>query len=90
LDHDGTHALGVGECHQIDRVGIEVPPAEGGSIDGNIVNVWQMALEDAGPSGADQGKGGTYLILPPGYKERVPDGYIPLQSDTFGGYALLR
>lgn len=69
---------------------IEVPPADGGSINGNIVNVWQMALEDAGPSGADQGKGGKYLVIPPGYTETIPDGYIPLRSDTFGGYALLR
>ena len=28
---------------------IEVPPAgDGGSLNGNIVNVWQMPLEDAG------------------------------------------
>jgi hypothetical protein len=69
---------------------IEVPPADGSSINGNIVNVWQMALEDAGPSGADQGKGGKYLVLPPNYAGAIPDGYIPLRSDTFGGYALLR
>ena len=31
-----------------------------------------------------------YLILPPGYAGEVPDGYIPLQPNTFGGYALLR
>ena len=29
-------------------------------------------------------------MLPPGYKDKVPDGFIPLQSDTFGGYALIR
>ncbi|CDZ68140.1 Hypothetical protein, partial CDS, partial [Neorhizobium galegae bv. orientalis] len=69
---------------------IEVPPADGGSINGNIVNIWQVALEDTGPSGADQGKGGKYLILPPGYEDTIPEGYIVLQSDTFGGYALLR
>lgn len=69
---------------------LEVPAADGGSINGNIVDIWQMPLEDAGPSGADAGKGGKYLILPPGYKEKLPAGYIPLQSDTFGGYALLR
>jgi hypothetical protein len=69
---------------------LEIPPADGGSITGNIDNIWQVALEDAGPSGADQGKGGKYLILPPDYAEKAPDGYIPLQSDTYGGYALLR
>ncbi|MBD9568368.1 DUF1254 domain-containing protein [Ensifer sp. ENS08] len=69
---------------------IEIPPAEGGSIAGNIVNAWQMPLEDAGPHGADEGKGGKYLILPPDYMGEVPEGVIPLRSDTFTGFALLR
>jgi hypothetical protein len=38
----------------------------------------------------DKGQGGRYLILPPGYKGGVPAGYIPLASDTYEGYALLR
>src|SRR5262249_36268637 len=41
---------------------IDVPPAQGGSFAGNIVDIWQMPLEDAGPEGADQGKGGKYLL----------------------------
>jgi len=69
---------------------IDVPPADGGSFAANIDNIWQMPLEDAGPNGADKGAGGKYLILPPAYKDKVPDGYVVLQSDTFGGYALLR
>jgi hypothetical protein len=69
---------------------IEVPPADKGSFAANIDTIWQMPLEDAGPNGADKGAGGKYLILPPGYKEKAPAGYIVLQSDTFGGYALLR
>jgi hypothetical protein len=35
---------------------IEVPPAEGGSLAANIDDVWQAALEDAGPEGADKGR----------------------------------
>ena len=68
-------------------------PAAGdanGSFNGNIVTVWQMPLEDAGLLGVDKGEGGKYLILPPGYTGAKPDGYIPLQSDTFGGYTLFR
>ncbi len=61
-----------------------------GSFNGNIVTVWQMPLEDAGLLGADKGAGGKYVILPPNYTGAKPDGYIPLQSDTFGGYALIR
>jgi hypothetical protein len=63
---------------------------ENGSFNGNIVTVWQMPLEDAGLLGYDKGAGGKYLILPPGYKGEPPKGYIPLQSDTFGGYMLFR
>jgi hypothetical protein len=70
---------------------VEVPPAGAdGSFAANIDTVWQMPLEDAGPYGADKGAGGKYLILPPGYKDKAPEGYIAVQSDTFTGYALLR
>ena len=70
---------------------LDLPPGDkDGSFNGNIVTVWQMPLEDAGLLGADKGKGGKYLILPPGYTEKAPDGYIALQSDTFGGYMLFR
>ena len=69
---------------------LEIPPADEGSITGTVMDVWQAALEDVGPAGVDKGKGGKYLILPPGYKDRLPAGYIPLPSDTYEGYALLR
>jgi hypothetical protein len=70
---------------------LEIPAAgDDGSLNGNIVDFWQVPLEDAGPSGADAGKGGKYLLLPPGYAGPVPEGHIALRSATFGGYALLR
>jgi hypothetical protein len=69
---------------------IDVPPADSGSFAANIDTVWQMPLEDAGPYGADKGAGGKYLIVPPGYKGKAPDGYIAVQSETFAGYALFR
>ncbi|WP_231966771.1 DUF1254 domain-containing protein [Terriglobus roseus] len=69
---------------------IDVPPADTGAFAANIDTVWQMPLEDAGLIGADLGKGGRYLVLPPGWKGTQPSGYITVQSDTFGGYALFR
>ena len=49
---------------------LDVPPGDAsGSLNGNIVNVWQMPLEDAGLLGVDKGKGGKFLILPPGYAD---------------------
>jgi hypothetical protein len=69
---------------------LEIPAADDGSITGTIMDCWQSALEDVGPAGADKGKGGRYLILPPGYEGKPPEGYIALPSDTYQGYALLR
>jgi hypothetical protein len=71
---------------------LEIPPAsDEGSITGAIDNVWQVPLEDVGPAGVDKGKGGKFLILPPGYnKDKAPKGYIALPSETYGGFALLR
>jgi hypothetical protein len=69
---------------------LEIPPADQGTIVGSVDDCWQAALEDVGPAGVDKGKGGKYLILPPGYKEKVPDGYIAMPSETYQTYALLR
>jgi hypothetical protein len=75
---------------EVGPVVIELPPADKGSFAGSIMTFWQMPMADVGPDGEDKGKGGKYLVLPPGYKEKVPDGYSVLRSDTFAGYALLR
>jgi hypothetical protein len=69
---------------------LEIPPANGGSITGSVDDGWQTALEDVGPAGVDKGKGGKYLIVPPGYSAKLPSGYIPMRSSTYTGYALLR
>ena len=70
---------------------LEIPPAsDEGSITGDIDDVWQVPLEDVGPEGVDKGKGGKLLILPPGYKDKAPKGYIALPSETYGDFALLR
>jgi hypothetical protein len=69
---------------------LEIPAADGGSITGSVDDCWQNALTDVGPAGVDKGKGGKYLILPPGYRDKTPDGYIVLPSDTYQSYALLR
>jgi len=69
---------------------LEIPPADEGSITGTVMDAWQCALEDVGPAGVDKGQGGKYVILPPGYTDPVPNGYIPMASDTYEGYALLR
>jgi len=69
---------------------LKIPRAGKGTIIGSINDCWQAALEDVGPAGVDKGEGGDYLILPPDFDGNIPDGYIPLPSNYYRGYALLR
>lgn len=57
---------------------------------GLIDDFWFRYVTDFGLSGPDKGKGGKYLILPPGYEGDVPEGYIVKQSQTYGNWLLIR
>jgi hypothetical protein len=70
---------------------VEIPPATPDNvIVGSFDTAWQNALADVGPGGGDDGRGGKYLITPPGYKDPVPEGYIGLPSETVRGFVILR
>jgi hypothetical protein len=87
---DSIYFMAFFNTQEVGPVVLEIPPANEGSITGSIDDCWQTAIEDVGPAGLDKGKGGKYLILPPGYKEQIPPGYLTLQGYTYQGYALLR
>jgi hypothetical protein len=88
---DAIYFMAFFNTQEVGPVVIDVPPGDAnGSLNGNIVTVWQTSLEDVGLLGLDKGACGKFLILPTGYTEKVPDGYTPLPSDTYSGYALLR
>ena len=59
---------------------IETPP----NILGIIDTHWFEYVGDVGNAGPDRGKGGKYLLLPPGYKGKVPKGYFVLHTATYG------
>jgi len=59
---------------------IETPPNVLGVIDDH----WFNYVGDVGNAGPDKGKGGKYLLLPPGYTGEVPEGYFVFRSATFG------
>lgn len=60
---------------------IEIPP---GSGPGTVNDAFFRFVIDTGPPGPDKGKGGKYLILPPGYESDVPDGYFTRQVNELG------
>ncbi|MBE2215349.1 MAG: DUF1254 domain-containing protein [Opitutaceae bacterium] len=57
----------------------EVPPMTLGMID----DFWFRYVTDIGIVGPDRGKGGKYLLLPPGYTGEVPAGYMVVRVPTF-------
>lgn len=61
---------------------LEVPP----KVLGTANDMWQRWVVDVGVTGKDEGKGGKYLFLPPGYKGEVPsDGFVQVvHSPTYG------
>ena len=64
----------------------EVP----GGLMGPVDDANFKFLFDIGPTGMDKGKGGKYLILPPGYEGEVPDGYFVFKSPTYRVFSFVR
>jgi hypothetical protein len=57
---------------------------------GTINDMWSNWVVDVGITGPDKGKGGKYLILPPGYNGTVPDGYFIARPGTFNNWLFWR
>jgi hypothetical protein len=65
---------------------VDVPP----HVLGVIADAWERYVTDVGHVGPDAGKGGKYLLLPPGYAGDVPDGYFVARSRTYGQLMFFR
>ena len=65
---------------------IEIPPGMLGFLD----DAWQRFVGNMGVTGPDKGKGGKYLLIPPGYEGEIPDGYFILKPPTNRNFLFLR
>lgn len=65
---------------------LEVPAGLLGAMN----DAWFRFVADVGPFGQDKGKGGKYLVLPPGYDGDIPRGYFVVKSTSFKVWILLR
>ncbi|MGE5251166.1 MAG: DUF1254 domain-containing protein [Bacteroidota bacterium] len=65
---------------------LEIPPG----VYGTFNDAWTRWVVDLGVTGPDQGQGGKYLLLPPGYTGQVPDGYFVVRPLTFNLLAMFR
>ena len=65
---------------------VELPPG----VLGVFNDMYFRYMSDIGAAGPDKGKGGKYLVLPPGYEGDVPDGYFVVKSQTYGVWNFMR
>jgi len=83
---DVIYAMGYIDLKKDGPTVIEVPPKQQGILD----DFWHRPLTDVGFVGPDKGKGGKYLILPPGYKGKKPKGYYTFESPTYNVFVFWR
>ena len=74
------------DLSKVGPIVIESPPNVLGILD----DMWMRYVGDIGNAGPDKGKGGKFLVLPPGYTGDVPKGYFTFRSKTHGVWLILR
>jgi hypothetical protein len=95
---DVIYAMGYADLGEIGPLVLDMPPR----MQGILLDFWQRPIPgpaldpakvftgDVGFFGPDGGKGGKFLILPPGYNGTLPAGYYTFQSGTKNVFIFLR
>ena len=91
---DVLYAMGYVDMGETGPIVFEAPP----NLQGILLDFWQRPIPvdggkffgDVGLPGPDAGKGGKFLVLPPGYSGDVPTGYYVYRSGTNNLFILLR
>ena len=84
---DTIYAIGMLDLQRDGATVVEIPPGAG---PGTVNDAYFRFVIDMGAPGPDRGKGGKYLILPPGYEGEVPEGYFSVESPTYVNWLPLR
>jgi hypothetical protein len=80
------YAVGFLDLEKDGPTVIDLPPRMLGVLDDMAFRY----MTDLGVAGPDQGKGGKFLVLPPGYQGDVPKGYFVVPSKTNGVWVFTR
>ncbi|MCG6869664.1 MAG: DUF1254 domain-containing protein [Gammaproteobacteria bacterium] len=91
---DVIYAMSYVDMGETGPIVFEAPP----NLQGILLDFWQRPIPvdggqffgDVGLPGPDGGKGGKFLVLPPGYDSEVPDGYFVYRSGTSNVFIFLR
>ena len=91
---DVIYAMGYVDLGKDGPLVFEAPP----NLQGILLDVWQRPIPvdggtffgDVGLPGPDAGKGGKFLLLPPGYEGAVPGDCFVYRSPTSNVFVFLR
>jgi hypothetical protein len=91
---DVIYAMSYVDMGETGPIAFEAPP----NLQGILLDFWQRPIPvdggkfagDVGLPGPDGGKGGKFLVLPPGYAGDVPEGYYVYRSGTNNLFVFLR
>ena len=65
---------------------VDIPPGMMGTANDALFKF----LIDFGFVGPDKGEGGKYLFVPPGYEDKIPDGYMVIKSPSYRIWVMMR
>jgi hypothetical protein len=85
-NNTSLYTWGFLDLHKDGPTVVEVPPG----VLGVFNDMYFRYIADIGAAGQDKGKGGKYLVLPPGYEGQVPEGYFVVRSRTYGVWNFMR
>ncbi|WP_245281767.1 DUF1254 domain-containing protein [Hyphomicrobium sulfonivorans] len=91
---DVIYAMSYVDLSETGPLVFDAPP----DMQGILLDFWQRPIPvdggkyfgDVGFAGPDHGRGGKFLILPPGYDGDVPEGYFVYRSGTNNVFIFLR
>jgi len=80
------YAIGFLDLKKDGPTVVDLPPRMLGILD----DMAFLYMTDLGVAGPDKGKGGKFLVLPPGHQGDVPGGYFVVPSKTYGVWLFMR
>lgn len=87
LNSDTPYSGGILDLRASGPMVIDLPA---GALIGLVDDHHHRWVTDVGIPGADAGKGGKHLILPPGWDQPVPEGYFVARCETWTAFCALR
>jgi hypothetical protein len=84
---DTVYSMSMFDLERDGPTVVEIPPGCG---PGTVNDAFFRFVVDMGGPGLDKGKGGKYVILPPGYQGKEPVGYFVAKSPSYVNLLVLR